>query len=124
MAVKVVDTSALAALVFDEADADRVDGRLAEATLVAPALLAFEMANVCLTKLRQYPDQRDALLVQFYSQAAMAIEMREIDHGETLELAERLRLTTYDASYLWLARELNAELVTLDRRLARAAASA
>jgi len=31
-------------------------------------------------------------------------------------------LTGYDASYLWLAQRLNAELVTLDRDLARAAA--
>jgi predicted nucleic acid-binding protein len=37
-------------------------------------------------------------------------------------LAEHFGLTTYDASYLWLARELDAELVTLDRQLAHAAA--
>ena len=29
-------------------------------------------------------------------------------------------LTTYDASYLWLANDLGIELVTLDRRLATA----
>ena len=53
----------------------------------------------------------------------MSIETREIDHLETLALSERLGLTTYDASYLWLAQHLGAELVTLDRQLARAAAS-
>jgi len=30
-----------------------------------------------------------------------------------LMLAEQFRLTGYDASYLWLAQRLNAELVTL-----------
>ena len=33
----------------------------------------------------------------------------------------RTGLTTYDASYLWLARDLGVELVTLDRQLAEAA---
>jgi predicted nucleic acid-binding protein len=30
-------------------------------------------------------------------------------------------LSAYDASYLWLARDLDVELVTLDRQLAKAA---
>jgi len=48
---------------------------------------------------------------------------RDIDFGDLLELAGDTGLTAYDASYLWLARELHAELVTLDRRLAAAAAA-
>jgi predicted nucleic acid-binding protein len=32
-------------------------------------------------------------------------------------LAEHNELTAYDASYLWLARRLEAELVTLDQGL-------
>jgi predicted nucleic acid-binding protein len=35
-------------------------------------------------------------------------------------LAERTKLSLYDASYLWLARTLGAELVTLDENLLRA----
>ena len=31
------------------------------------------------------------------------------------------KLTVYDASYLWLARHMQADLVTLDRELAAAA---
>ncbi|HZT90151.1 MAG TPA: type II toxin-antitoxin system VapC family toxin [Stellaceae bacterium] len=38
----------------------------------------------------------------------------------SLDLAEAAGLTAYDASYLWLARALGAELVTLDRKLAAA----
>jgi predicted nucleic acid-binding protein len=33
----------------------------------------------------------------------------------------RTGLTAYDAAYLWLARHLDAELVTLDTELQRAA---
>ncbi len=45
----------------------------------------------------------------------------EVRLGEVVALARRERLTVYDASYLWLARALDAELVTLDERLSRAA---
>jgi uncharacterized protein with PIN domain len=42
--VKVVDASALAALLFGEPEAEAIAGRLDNARLVAPALLAFELA--------------------------------------------------------------------------------
>jgi len=77
MPVKVIDASALAAVVFDEPDADRVIDAIDDSSLVPPYLLEFE-------------------------------------------LAIGTRLTTYDASYLWLARALRCELVTLDRRLSAA----
>jgi uncharacterized protein with PIN domain len=46
MAVKVVDASAIAALLFGEPDAENISERLADGRLVAPALLGFELANV------------------------------------------------------------------------------
>jgi predicted nucleic acid-binding protein len=121
MAVKVVDASALIALIFIEAEADLIDDRIAGVDLAAPTLLGFEMANACRTKLRRNPGQRNALLTQFLSYFAMPIDIREVDLLATLSLAEQFNLTAYDASYLWLAQQLNAELVTLDRQLARAA---
>ena len=59
MVVEVVDASALAALLFGEPDADQVVARMGAARLVAPALLDFELANVCLIKLRRHPAQRE-----------------------------------------------------------------
>lgn len=120
---KVVDASALAALIFAEPEGQEIAARLETATLVAPALLAFEMANVCLKKLRQDPARHASLLEAFALQVGLTIDIQDIDHVQVLALAERWRLTSYDASYLWLARELDVELVTLDRQLARAAAA-
>jgi predicted nucleic acid-binding protein len=51
------------------------------------------------------------------------IEEVTVDHAAVVEIALATRLTAYDASYLWLARELGAELVTLDGALERAAAT-
>ncbi len=120
--VKVVDTSALAAILFGEPEAEAVVARIGEARLVAPTLLAFELANVCLVKCRRHPGQRETLLSAFGLRGRFAIEEAAVDHAEALALAEAVSLTVHDASYLWLARRLGVPLVTLDKALERAAA--
>lgn len=121
MAVKVVDASALAALLFGEPEAEAVAARLDGARLAAPLLLGFELANVCLIKARRHPEQREALTAAFRLRARLRVEEMAVDHDGALETAAATGLTAYDASYLWLARRLGAELVTLDRQLATAA---
>lgn len=120
--VKIVDASALAALLFAEPEAEVIAERLEGARLAAPALLGFELANVCLTKMRRHPGERDRLRDAFRLADRLAVEMVAVDHGAALDLADATGLTAYDASYLWLARTLDGDLVTLDRKLAAAAA--
>jgi len=123
MAVKVVDASSVIALMFDEPEGERVALQIEGATLCAPALLGFEIVNACVTRLRRRPDLRDEILEAFTLEGGLAIEPAEVDHAGVLALAHRFGLTGYDASYLWLAQRLDAELVTLDRPLGRAAAA-
>lgn len=120
--VKAVDASAVAAVLFGEPDADAVASRLENARLVAPALIDYELANVCLMKLRRHPGQREALLTAFSLLDNLGIEALAVNQVEVLTLAEASGLTAYDASYLWIAHSFGAELVTLDKRLALAAA--
>ena len=117
---KVVDASALAALVFAEPEAGSIAQRLEGARLVAPSLVDFELANVCLTKMRRQPKNRDTLRAAFHLLHRLKVETVAVEHPAILDLAEPTGLTAYDASYLWVARSLNAELVTLDRKLAAA----
>ena len=123
MPVKVVDASALAALLFGEPEAESVAERLGDARLVAPSLLGFELANVCLIKSRRHPERQAALSAAFRLRDRLAIEEVTVDLDGALELAAATGLTAYDASYLWLARQLGADLVTLDQELARVYAS-
>jgi predicted nucleic acid-binding protein len=120
MPVKVVDASAIAALVFGEPEAAEVAARMRGSKLAAPALLSFEIASVCLKKLRCHPEQREALLAAHRLFARLDITQFDVEFPEAVELARHAGLSAYDASYLWLARHLQAELVTLDARLARA----
>jgi predicted nucleic acid-binding protein len=67
------------------------------------------------------PAERQALLKACSFLDALSIVPERINLAEAIALAERTKLSFYDASYLWLARALDAELVTLDEKLARAA---
>src|SRR5271154_7003994 len=122
MDVKVVDASALGAIIFKEPEREKIARRLEGARLVAPALLGFEIVNACVTKLRRHPELRAGILQAFLLQGGLMIDREEVDHASVLSMAEQFRLTGYDASYLWLAQRLGGELVTLDRPLGRAAA--
>lgn len=118
---KVVDASALAAILFGEPGGERLAARLEGAKLVAPALLDYELANTCLMKLRRHAAQREAILAAYGLLKHLQIDLIDVELDDVISLAEETGLTAYDASYLWLARMLGADLVTLDKQLARQA---
>ncbi len=115
--VKIVDASALAAMVFGEAEAEAISVRLEGYRLLAPSLLDFEIANICLKKLRQEKTQRADILSVYSSRNSIRIRRVPVDYDDVVELAIQAGLTAYDASYLWLARLHKADLVTLDNKL-------
>jgi predicted nucleic acid-binding protein len=117
----VVDASALGAILFAEPQADQIAGRLGGSLLVAPALMRFELANICWKKIRRHPEKREALLAAHALAGEMEIHEVEVPFSEVVAVAESEGLTAYDASYLWLARALDLELVTLDSALSEAA---
>ena len=120
MPVKVIDASALAAVLFSEPKADRVLVEMGEDALAAPTLLPFEIASVCLKKLRRHPKKRKAILDAYALIDQLGIETVDLPLSDAITLAERKALTLYDAVYIRLAQRLGAELVTLDRQVREA----
>ena len=116
---KVVDASAIVALLFNEQRREEIVPRLRNATLRAPSLVGFEVANACLKKIRAALAERQALLEAFSLFGALSIAPVTVDLDAAIALAERTKLSLHDASYLWLADALGAELVTLDDMPAR-----
>ena len=114
MPTKVVDASALAAVLFGEPEAQLVAEKLGDDSLVVPTLFRYEVANICWKKLRKYPERREALLEAHSLLEQMEIEEADVSVSEVLLLADRENLTVYDASYLWLSQKLGIDLVTLD----------
>jgi predicted nucleic acid-binding protein len=118
MAVKVVDASALGALLFGEPAAAEVAKRLGDHTLAAPTLLRHELASIARRKRQRYPDREMDVMQALAVFDELQIEEVEVPMAPVVDLATSSDLTVYDAAYAWLAQGLHAELVTLDPRLA------
>ena len=122
MCATVVDASAIAAILFGEEQGRDIVGRIAGVDLIAPLLIDYELANVCLVKTRRNPDNVDAITDSWRSRHALRISRLSVDVDHVVAVARTFGLTAYDAAYLALALDANAELVTLDNALARAVA--
>ena len=121
--ILVVDCSAIAAFLFDEPEGEAIRAALDGASLAGPTLLPVELAHVCLKKMRRTPDAAARLMTAYRTRTLLGITLHEVDHDAVPALAVGHGLSAYDACYLWLARHLNAPLLTLDARLATAAQS-
>ena len=74
-------------------------------------------------KARENPELLEVLLSQLNGALALDITWHEVSHPVVCRLALETGLSTYDASYLYLARSLALSLVTFDARLAAAAST-
>jgi len=122
----VVDASALAAIVFHEPGFEAIRRKLDRAEVFAPRLLQYELTNTAWKKARREPS-KTALI---FSALAAAFDDRwglvwcDVDAPNVAVLAHATGLTGYDAAYVWLAGSLGADLVTLDRQLAKPSSGA
>ena len=120
----VIDASAALGILLRERGSEAVQVRLAGALdgeLLVPEHFWLEVTNVLLRRYGHTPDDVVAALreldeLQFVT---VVLDRPAILHG--LELMARHGLTAYDAAYLALAEVTDAQLLTLDARLAVAA---
>lgn len=117
----VVDASAIGAIMFGEPEGPTLTAHIAGESLIAPALLDFELVNLALKKARRHPKVAPQVIVSLAAALRLAITRVAVPGADVFRLAAETGLTGYDASYLWLARAHDAELVTLDSALAKAA---
>jgi predicted nucleic acid-binding protein len=118
----VVDASAIGAIAFGEPDAPTIRAHLAGETLLAPALIDYELMNIAVKKARKRPETAGQLAVGLAAALTLPLSRVAVPGLEVLALAAETGLTAYDASYLWLARSRDVELVTLNKTLGRLAA--
>ena len=115
----VVDSSVIAAIVFGEPNRTTIAAHLEDESLVAPALLDYELANIAWKKIRRHPKQHLEVKAAISAFQRLQITRLPVPVDGVLSLAIDTGLSAYDASYLWLAMSRDAELVTLDQQLAR-----
>lgn len=115
----VVDASAIAAVLFDEPEAAPVRASV-RGRLLAPGLIRYELASVCLAKVRRFPGRAADIEARHALVDALDLRLHDPQWPELPALAQRWTLSVYEAAYLQLALALHAPLVTLDARLAGA----
>lgn len=118
---RVVDASVFAAAYFRERRRTEAHRLIAGDGLVAPTLLNYEMTNIAGKKLEAAPQRQEFILESLQTLLRLNVQLRDVDYRQVVELAALTGLTAYDASYLYVARELNLPLITFDLQLARVA---
>lgn len=113
----VVDASTIGAIAFGEPEGPTLAAHLKGQTLVAPALVDYEVTNLALKKIRRHPDAASRIIVSLHAALALPLTRVDVPGLDALAIAQHTGLSAYDASYLWLARTRDLELVTLDKRL-------
>lgn len=126
--VMVVDASAAVAILLRDEGAEAVDRairrqRARGGQLVVPELFWIETAN---TLGRRHGQPLDVILEAVATLDRMGLATVHTDRAGVLSMTAAMLdhgLSAYDATYLVLAENLDAKLLTLDRRLASAAGS-
>ena len=120
----VLDSSITLAWFFEDERSERADGvmrQVASKGAVVPSLWRLEIANAFQSAVRRKRISaafRDASFADLRS-FPIAVDSETDRHawGATLALADRSRLTLYDAAYLELAQRLRLPLASLDQGL-------
>ena len=97
---------------LEEADKILKDAQNGSITLISPELAKYEVGNVLLFGKKLSSEQAKIVLSKFYDlPLSFVIESEELAK-ETFSLAQKLKITYYDASFLSLARKYGSTLIT------------
>jgi len=113
----VIDASYILDVLFP----DEKIKELPKVKLVAPTLLQYEIVNaikMAVVRKRIGQNVGRELIKEWQN---WRIDYQEVDLTAVMNLALSNDLSVYDASYLWLAKEKKAKLLTWDKKLTRLA---
>ena len=113
----VIDTSAIIAVLVNEASKSAIIEATQEADLLAPASVHWEIANAFSAMFkRERLNLKDALTaIVIYRQ--IPIRYVEVELEEALRIADELKIYAYDAYLLRCAEKYRVPLLTLDQGL-------
>ena len=124
----VVDASVAVAITLQEPRHEQALSVLRErrargGKLLVPAFFWLEVVNVLVRRYRQPPGRVLEMIVDLENLALESVALDRPHLLLSIDAMERGSLSAYDAAYLALAESADAQLLTVDRRLAGAAGS-
>ena len=96
---------------LEQADKILQDAKVGEIELISPELAKYEVGNVLITKGVTASEAEISLNILYAFPITFITESLELAE-QTYLLADKLGITYYDASFLSLAKQYNATLVT------------
>ena len=116
-----IDTSALIAVIGNEAAKPSIVRLTEDSSLCAPASVHWEIGNAFSAMFKRRQSTLD--LARKALAVYQAIPVKYLDHplDQALELSARLGIYAYDAYLVQCAMQTSSPLLTLDRRLRAAA---
>ncbi|BBD73395.1 PIN domain nuclease [Sulfodiicoccus acidiphilus] len=87
-------------------------------------LSRFELGNVVWKEVavfKRITKEEGERLFRHFLNVLDTMNLKDVNYEEVEEMAVERRISFYDASYVWLARELKVPLVTEDEKLRKAA---
>ena len=117
----VIDTSALLAVIAGEPERNRIVELTSGHTLIGPAAIPWEVCNAFSAMMKKHRLTLDDAQHGWEAFNAVPIRYVKVDMKNALSLASRENMYAYDAYFLDCASRHAAPLLTLDRKLMRAA---
>ena len=96
---------------IEQADKILKDGQVGKITLIAPGLSRYEIGNALLNKNLILPQAFDALGTSYNLPVTFVPETKELAF-DTYRMSQESKITYYDASFIALAKQTSATLVT------------
>ena len=116
-----IDTSALIAVIGNEASKERIIELTTGCSLVAPASVHWEVGNAFSAMFRRNSAKLETAKQALEVYRRIPIRFIDVSLEQALEIAHGLKIYAYDAYLLQCARQTDTALLTLDKGLVTAA---
>lgn len=117
----VIDTSAILAVLLHEPERPALISITMGATLLAPGSVPWEVGNGLIAGFRRNRVSAGEVQDAWAAFARIPLRLLDVAVPKALDLAEQFGLYAYDGYILEVARTRKVPLLTLDRRLVKAA---
>ena len=115
-----LDACAIMAVILNEPNRGKVVKLTANATLLSPEIISFEIGNALINLFKKRKITEGKLLEAYKAYVSIPIRNIKVDIEKALKIACKYKIYAYDAYYLETAYRLKLPLITFDEIMKKA----